>query len=496
MGPRSIGSRFVTGGRGGFAAELVRTAGRALTACVFVASSIVGLAAEPDRKLAEEARGAIGRAVEYFHSRVAVHGGYVYYVSLDGRTRLGEGVASPDQIWVQPPGTPAVGLAFLKAYRATGDEKILQAARDAGTALIYGQLKSGGWRNAVDFDPEGKLAAAYRNGKGKNKGQNTSTLDDGSTQTALLFLMRLDETLGFKDSAVHQAAQLGLDSLLAAQFPNGAFPQVWTGPASDQPVKKASYPEYDWRTENRIKEYWNLYTLNDQLAGDVTETLLAAHEIYKDERPLAAVRRLGDFLILAQMPDPQPAWAQQYNYDMHPCWARKFEPPAVTANESQDVIETLMVISEKTGDRKYLAPIPRALAYLKKSLLPDGQLARFYELKTNKPLYMNTKYELTFDDGDVPTHYGWKGKSRLAAIEKRNAELEAGKTIAPARRNVKPDEARKIIDALDSEGRWLTTYDGERMTGQPKFRPGEKFVASETFNKNIERLADFVEANR
>ena len=467
-----------------------------LAVAVFFIAATFGGAAEPDRKLAVEAQGAIRRAVEYFHSRVAVHGGYVYYVSLDGRTRLGEGVASPDQIWVQPPGTPAVGLALLKAYRATGDEKILQAARDAGTGLIYGQLKSGGWRNAVDFDPKGKLAAAYRNGKGKNKGQNTSTLDDGSTQTALQFLMRLDETLKFQDAEVHESAQLGLTSLLEAQFPNGAFPQVWTGPASDQPIKKASYPDYDWRTENRIKEYWNLYTLNDQLAGDVTETLLVAQEIYKDDRSLAAVRQLGDFLILAQMPDPQPAWAQQYNYDMHPCWARKFEPPAITGNESQDVIETLMVVFEKTGDRKYLAPIPKALAYLKKSLLADGELARFYELKTNKPLYMTSKYELTFDDGDVPTHYGWKGKSRLPAIEKRYEDLVAEKSRPAAPRTVKPDEVRKIIGALDADGRWLTTSNGERLVGQPKFRPGEKFVSSETFIKNVERLADFVEANR
>lgn len=62
----------------------------------------------------------------------------------------------------------------------------------------------------------------------------------------------------------------------------------------------------------------------------------------------------------------------------------------------------------RTGGRKYLAPIPRALAYLKASQLPDGLLARFYELKTNKPLYFTKDYQLTHDDSDVPTHYGFK----------------------------------------------------------------------------------------
>ena len=468
--------------------------GTILALCGLGSASVEG--AEPDKTLVRDARQALLRAVKYFHAEVAVHGGYVYYVSLDGRTRLGEGAASPDQVWVQPPGTPAVGLAMLRAYEATQDESILKGARDAAEALIYGQLKSGGWRNAIDFDPQGKLAALYRNGRGKAKGANTSTLDDGATQTALLFLMRLDRATKFEDKPLHEAARFGLDALLAAQFPNGAFPQVWTGPVSQQPVKPASYPDYDWKTENRIKGYWDLYTLNDQLAGDVLETLLAAQDVYGDERAMAAIRRLGDFLILAQMPDPQPAWAQQYDYDMHPCWARKFEPPAVTANESQDVLETLMTIFERTGDRKYLAPIPKALAYLKTCLLPDGQLARFYELQTNKPLYMDSKYQLTFDDGDVPTHYGWKGKSRLEAIEKRYNDLMAGKPPRSGGRTVKPDEARRIVDALDEKGRWLTTYEGERIAGQPKFRAGEQFVSSETFVKNVERLADFLSANK
>ena len=39
---------------------------------------------------------------------------------------------------------------------------------------------------------------------------------------------------------------------------------------------------------------------------------------------------------------------------MHPIWARKFKPPAVTGGESQDVLETLMKIYRATGDKKYL----------------------------------------------------------------------------------------------------------------------------------------------
>ncbi|MGL5095369.1 MAG: pectate lyase, partial [Planctomycetia bacterium] len=354
-------------------------------------------AAKPAGGLKEKAAATMKKAAAYYRANVAVNGGYVYYTSLDLKTRLGEGKAGPTQIWVQPPGTPTVGLAYVAAYEAVGDELYRDAARETAAALMYGQLKSGGWANMIDFDPKSKAAGLYRNGRGK--GRNASTFDDGATQAAVLFLARLDKALGFKDTEIHQAAAAAVDAVLAAQFPNGAFPQVFTGPSAKPPVVPAVYPDYDWRTENRIKNYWDLYTLNDDAAGSISEMLLGVYSITGDERCLNAAGKLGDFLVLARMPEPQPAWAQQYDEKMRPVWARKFEPPAVSGRESQDAVETLLKIHAWTNDDKYLKPIPAALAYLRRSKLSDGRLARFYELKSNKPLYMTSDYVLTYDDG-------------------------------------------------------------------------------------------------
>ena len=450
--------------------------------------------AADDSDLRESALAAMKKAAIYFRTKIAKHGGYVYYVSPDLTQRLGEGVAGPEEIWVQPPGTPSVGLAYLKAHWATGDKFYLDAARETGEALIYGQLQSGGWTASIDFDPRGPRIGQYRNGKGK--GRNTSTLDDGITQESIRFLSQLDKALEFKDEKVHAAAKIARDALLAAQFPCGAFPQVWTGPVAKQPVAKANYPDYEWRTEGKIKNYWDMYTLNDGLAGTVARTLLDLHAVYGEPRYLESLKRLGDFLILAQMPDPQPAWAQQYNYAMQPIWARRFEPPAVTGGESQDVLETLLTIYRATGDKKYLEPIPRALAYLKKSLLSDGRLARYYELKTNKPLYMTRRgdeYSLTYDDANLPDHYGWKVNSRLEAIERLYQQARQREGEAPTEPQPTADEVRQIIAALDDQGRWMSTYDGERLVGQPKFKPGEQYVASEVFSTNLQRLSRFVQ---
>ena len=288
------------------------TAVRLLPLVVLVACCAGNLTA--DDALRKAAAESLKKAAAYYRNEVAVQGGYVYFYSPDLSKRMGEGVASPQQIWVQPPGTPTVGMAYLKAYRATGDRYYLDAATDAALALAYGQLQSGGWTNCVDFDPREARTALYRNGKGR--GKNNSSLDDGQTQSAIRLMMRVDQAHRFKHQAIHESAQVALAALLAAQFPNGAFPQVWTGPVKPQPIIKANYPDYDWRTEGRIKNYWDMYTLNDGLAGTVSQTLADAHRIYHDEKYQAALLRLGDFLILAQMPDPQPAWAQQYGYEI------------------------------------------------------------------------------------------------------------------------------------------------------------------------------------
>jgi hypothetical protein len=245
-----------------------------------------------------------------------------------------------------------------------------------------------------------------------------------------------------------------------------------------------------------VKEYWNLYTLNDGLAGDVTDALLDALANYGDERCRRALIKLGDFLVLAQLPDPQPAWAQQYDYEMHPAWARKFEPPAVTGGESQDAIETLLKIYRLSGDDKYLAPIPKALAYLKASRLPDGRLARFYELKTNKPLYMTKDYQLAYDVSDMPTHYGFKiGSQKLDQLQHQLARLKVSPHDSSAGSVSKHiARVREILAQLDDQARWVTSATGDRITGQPKFSKGQPFISSAVFARNLEMLGTYVEA--
>lgn len=469
---------------------LMRNALRLCFVCLLCVLAGGVLAAEGDQELRVEAEQTLRKAVGYFRERVARHNGYVYYYSLDLQQRWGEGKAAADTIFVQPPGTPTIGLAFLRAYDATGDRFYLEAARDSAEALAYGQLESGGWTQTIDFVPTAN-SGKYRNGRGGKR--NNSSLDDGQTQSALLLCMQADQALEFKNEGIHEAALSGLQALLKAQFPNGAFPQVWTGPVESHPVRRASYPDYDWKVEGRIKNYWDQYTLNDGLAGTVSDTLIEAGRVYRDDKYRAALVRLGEFLLLAQMPQPQPAWCQQYNPEMKPIWARKFEPPAIASWESQDVMETLIKIARQTGDKKYLAPIPGAIAYLEKCVQPDGKLPRYLELQTNRPLYMNSKYELSYDGADAPSHYGWTQPSRLPRIARAYEAAARGDDVGKTRpAGGLADKVRKIIASLDDQGRWVSVYGGERLAGQPKFKTGERYLSSAVFAANVAALSEFL----
>jgi len=104
----------------------------------------------------------MARAALYFRDQVAVHGSYGWRYSADLTYRRGEDLLSPSQGWVQPPGTPAVGLALMQAYAATGARRFLDGAAETARALAATQLESGGWHYMIELDPEQQKAWCYR----------------------------------------------------------------------------------------------------------------------------------------------------------------------------------------------------------------------------------------------------------------------------------------------------------------------------------------------
>lgn len=93
----------------------------------------------------QQAANALQKAVQFFRAQVSTEGGYLWRYSSDLKKREGEGKASASTVWVQPPGTPAIGAVYLRAYQRAEDAYYLEAAVETGLALVNGQLASGGW---------------------------------------------------------------------------------------------------------------------------------------------------------------------------------------------------------------------------------------------------------------------------------------------------------------------------------------------------------------
>jgi hypothetical protein len=452
--------------------------------------------------LAGDVHAAITKAVLFYSGEVARHGGYVYRYSADLTKSEGESRTGPDTVWVQPPGTPAVGMACLQAYERTGNEVCLRAAQAAAECLLQGQLQSGGWQDRIEFAPEDRAKLAYRtNPRIHSRAKNNSTFDDNKTQSALSFLIRFDRAVRFQHAAVHEAVGYALDAIVKAQRPNGGWPQVWTGPADPRefPARPAAVPA-EWPREFPGGDYWHHYTLNDNALVDTLDVLWLAADVYRDERWRQAAIRGGEFLLAAQLPEPQPAWAQQYDRDMHPAWARKFEPPAVSGGESQGVIAALLRLYVETEDARFLQPIPRALDYLTRSQLPNGKLARFYELQTNRPLYFTRAYELTYDDNDLPTHYSFQVPSRVDRLRRdyeRLAKLSAdGLAKERARfreskaQRPKDEEVRAILARMDERGAWV---EEGRLQEHGKNDGTTRIIDSRTFIRHLDILSRYVD---
>lgn len=465
----------------------------------------------------QAARTAMEKATTYMRS-ISTEGGYLWRYSEDLKERSGENKATDTQIWVQPPGTPSLGMAFLRAYHATGDARHLDAAKAAADALAVGQLESGGWDYLIDFDPKAATAWYRRSDIGKiapadaAKRKNISTFDDDTTQSAIRLLLAVaDEAKGSTDARdvrIREARDYALKKFLEAQRPNGGWPQRWVGnpvTAAEYPVQPAKYPK-DYPREHPKHNYMGYYTLNDNTHRDCVITLLdAAKRLGKPEYRAAALKG-GEFLLLAQLPEPQPAWSQQYNAQLEPYWARAFEPPSVCSNESAGAMRLLVDLYLETGDEKYLEPLPRAIAWFKRSEIAPGTWARMYELHTNTPIYGDRdgkiKYRIEDLSPERQTGYSWKGAygvpsaiayyeevkaaGRDAYLAKRTKNAENAKTEKGKANRLKALEpkARAAVAALDDKGRWLENS-----------KTGAR-IRTEIFLRNMETMADYVETSK
>jgi hypothetical protein len=425
----------------------------------------------------DKAREAMVRAATYFHDRLSQKGLYVWAYSEDLTVRRGEGGrVDAGTGWIQPPGTPSVGAAYLRIQEVAHQDEWLDAAAEVARALLDTQLLSGGWYYHAESDPEKRKSWCYLvdmpdsaacKAIAGNKLKNRTMLDDDTTQSAVSFLMWFDQASAGRDPRVAEGVKYALDGLLRIQHPNGAWPPFSEGekPRDKSPLGKPASLPAEWSRTWVKPESGPYYVINDNLQRDTIRAMLWAHERYGRPEYLAAARKAGEFLLAAQLPAPQRGWAQMYDSEMTPVWGRKFEPPAVAASETASSIEALLLLHASTGDERYKTAAIAAADWLQSVRLPDGSWARFYELSTNRPLYINKKEELTNELTDLLGHYSLKGDFRIPAVLAKVDRMKHGEKPEPAQawptladdfsNEALQAKVRLLLQRQDKEGRWV-----------------------------------------
>ncbi len=462
---------------------------RYLFCSLFLLPLTLGLAQNLKDLTSEDVLLAMRKSSDYMAGMVSCNGGYLWYYAEDFSERQGEAPARESQIMVQG-GTPEMGHLFLDMFDATGDRAYLEYAKKAADALIYGQHKLGGWHYFIDFDPQGletyyeEVSSQFVRGMEEYRHYyGNCTYDDNATQGATAYLLRVYKTTLLPEYLA--PLKKALDFILISQYPNGGWPQ--------------RYPlRYEF-VHDGFPDYTSMYTLNDDAMSNTINVLLDAYEQLGDERYLEAARRGGDFFMIAQGPQGQAGWAEQYDMNLQPCWARTHEPPSYMPRQTLNTIHTLEQLYLFTGDRRYLRPIPAALDWLEKSglkVLDDGsfEAARLYEPGTNLPIKVdlleerNEKGYHMYDFYAVDTEAYLKARAnsansdhpvirqvqggaytynlepviaqyekiKAASVEQRTALYN--ELFRPRKRKIKiptSGEVAEILNAMNDQGTWI-----------------------------------------
>jgi len=282
-----------------------------------------------------------------------------------------------------------------------------EAISVAKNVILY-QSAQGGWPKSTDIARTPLTPSDYPS----EGGGRANSLDNDATSVPLEFLAKVISATN--DEILKVSFARGLDYLFAAQYPNGGWPQFW-------PLRGTEY--YSRITFNDAAMIQVMQLLSGVAAGKEPYSFV---DVNRRVKAILAVEKGVDCILKTQIKQKGKltAWCAQYDeITLQPAWARKYEPPSLSGGETVGIVKYLMSIENPTSE--VIAAINGAIEWLKlvgikgvrlnkkrntdgrveRILVKDSQApllwARFYELETNRPIFLDRDSKFHYDFSEV-----------------------------------------------------------------------------------------------
>ena len=319
-------------------------------------------------------------------------------------------------------------------------------ARHVADVIVSFQTPAGGWSKNLDMSgsPRARGQSYTTNNLSRYPGVDdfdapkdphwnyVGTLDNDATNTELHFLALVSGATPGGDGDAYRASFLrGIRYLLAAQFPNGGWPQVW-------PLE-GGYHDAITFNDNAVTESAEMLTA---VAGGAGDYAFVPTEL-RQKAKAAADHSLQCILATQIVVKGQrTVWAQQHDsLTLAPVSGRNYEPAALSSGESSDVLVYLMQLPHPSP--AVVAAINAGVAWLKAAAImgeewaggrgtPGGRhleakagagpiWSRYYSISTGLPVFGDRDKTIHDDVNDLSLErrngYAWYSAGPQQALD-------------------------------------------------------------------------------
>lgn len=268
-------------------------------------------------------------------------------------------------------------------------------ARTAADQVVRYQSEIGAWPKNWDLLQE----ISAEDMETLQNGGKANTIDNEATTVPMQFLALVAHATG--ESRYKESFTRGLDYLLTAQYENGGWPQYF-------PLRKGYYSHVTFNDNAMINV---MFLLRDVASGEAPYSFISENSA---ARASEAVSRGLDCVLRTQIKQDGvlTGWGAQYDEKtLEPAWARAYEPPSLSGEETVPIVRFLMEIDQPSA--QHIAAIKGAVTWLEEVAIhgfhyerivdADGKKdaifiadpeagrlwARFYEIGSNRPIFLD-----------------------------------------------------------------------------------------------------------